>query len=107
VYGVEYNGDVNHLVATGETVRCELRQEQSVHSGKTYTLAPAVFHDIAVPADVTTATLVRGIRHEGLRNQVLGDLNAEDRLETSRIACDDASVQRAIDLVLAARRNLG
>lgn len=106
VYRIRYSpGEVNELCATDREVRCEVRDAQQIHAGATYTLAPDVFHDIVPPtAHATTATLVRGIRHPGLRNEVLGPLDSGDLYETKRVPCEPKDVRRAVDLVLATLR---
>ena len=107
IYRIEYSGEVNQLQATDRVVRCELRESEKVQAGATYTLAPDTFHDIAPPLiHSTTATLVKGIRHPSVRNEVLGPLDAHELYETERVLCDPASVREAIDLVIAARRSL-
>jgi hypothetical protein len=108
VYGIEYSGEVNQLRATEREVSCQLRRTDSVSAGATYTLQSDTFHDIAPPpAHATTATLVRGIRHPDVRNEVLAPLDSREVYETERVGCLPDEVRNAVDLVLAARRVLG
>ncbi|MCI0540871.1 MAG: nucleoside 2-deoxyribosyltransferase [Verrucomicrobiales bacterium] len=105
VYRIEYNGTANRLQATGEKVRCAVRDSALFKKGTTYTLAPGVFHEVATSADETTATLVRGIRHTGFHNEILGNLGAADSYETERVPCDESSLRKAVELVLSSYRN--
>jgi hypothetical protein len=101
VYEIEYRGTGNRLRATRHTVHCRLKESRTFHAGNAYTLPPGLFHEIVLPDGSITATLVRGIRHPGVRNEVLGSLDAGERYETERVPCEPGAVREAIDLVLA------
>ncbi len=100
VYSIEYHGNANRLRATDQVVHCRLREASRIHSGETYTIAPDVFHDLALPGQGTVATLVRGIRHASFDNEVLGPMDGRAVYETERVRCEPHAVREAIDLVL-------
>jgi hypothetical protein len=106
VFGIEYDGDVNRLVASNRLVRTRLASVDEVHSGQSYSLEAGRFHELTLPDAGVTASIVRAVRAADVRNELLGPITGQNVYITRRLPCDPESLRRAIDAVLIyARRS--
>jgi hypothetical protein len=106
VYTIEYDGDVNRLIASGRVVRTCVAGVDEIQAGQSYALEAGLFHELTLPGSGVTATVVQAVCDPSLRNELLGPVGGRDVYVTRRSSCDPESVRLAVEAVLLAARGV-